>query len=210
MERLGSIAAEQWGMVTAAQARRADVSRVDLGRLVADGSVVPVDDSARVYRIAGAPVDPDLDGVRAAWLQLGGGQSWDERIASPDAVVSHRSAAHVRDLGDLIPQAHELYVPRRRRLRRQDLRLHVRPNIRAATWSVYDGLPVSTVAETIRDLAAAHEDESAIAQVVTDAISRGLIDQEGVTSALGALHDAYGHASPDEFVATLTHAGDAA
>lgn len=209
MATLSSIAAEQWGMVTAPQARRAEVSRVDLGRLVADGSIVPVDDAARVYRIAGAPEDPDLDGVRAAWLQLGAGRSWDERIASPDAIVSHRSAAHVRDLGDLIPQAHEFYVDRRRRLRRRDLRLHVRPALPSAAWSVYGGLPVSTVAATIRDLAAAREDESAIAQIVTDAIARGLIDQDGVARSVSGLHPAYGHASPREFAATLTHRGGA-
>lgn len=46
-------------------------ARVDVARLIADGALEPVDGAARVYRLAGAPPDPELDGIRAVWLQLG-------------------------------------------------------------------------------------------------------------------------------------------
>src|SRR5680860_190306 len=105
MALLSGPAGEQWGMVTAGQARRLGVSRVDLNRLHSDGSLAAVDGAARVYRLVGAPEDPDLDPVRAAWLQLGGARTWAERIGDVDALVSHHSAAHVRGLGDLIPRA---------------------------------------------------------------------------------------------------------
>jgi hypothetical protein len=82
-------------MVTAGQARRLGVSRQDLSRLVADGTLAVAGSAARVYRLTGAPEDPDLDPLRAAWLQLGGAKSWHERIVVPDLVVSHRSAAHL-------------------------------------------------------------------------------------------------------------------
>src|SRR5680860_301877 len=88
MSLLSSTTGEQWGMVTAGQARRLGVSRVDLNRLVGDGTLEPTPGSARVYRLTGAPEDPDLDPLRAAWLQLGGPKTWEERIADPDAVVS--------------------------------------------------------------------------------------------------------------------------
>lgn len=114
MSLLSSTTGKQWGMVTAGQARRLGVSRVDLNRLSGDGTLEPMPGAARVYRLTGAPEDPDLDPLRAAWLQLGGSKTWEERIVDPDAVVSHRSAAHVRGLGDLIPLAHEFYVPTRR------------------------------------------------------------------------------------------------
>jgi hypothetical protein len=33
-----------------------------------------------VYRLTGVPEDPDQDPVRAAWLQLGKGRLWEERV----------------------------------------------------------------------------------------------------------------------------------
>jgi hypothetical protein len=100
---ISAIASEQWGMITAGQARRAGISRQDLNRLVNDGTLDIADQAARVYRLTGAPEDPDLDPLRAAWLQLGNSRSWQERTATPDVIISHRSAAHLRGLGDLIP-----------------------------------------------------------------------------------------------------------
>src|ERR1039458_8848695 len=55
---LSVLTAEQWGMVTAAQARWLGVSRVDIGRLLADGALELVEGAARVYRLAGWPPDP--------------------------------------------------------------------------------------------------------------------------------------------------------
>ena len=107
MASLSPVASDQWGMLTAAHARRLGVSRVDLNRLVKDGTLECIPGAARVYRLTGVPEDPDQDPVRAAWLQLGKGRLWEERIRDVDAVVSHRSAAHVRSLGDLIPRVHE-------------------------------------------------------------------------------------------------------
>lgn len=203
MALLSPWASEQWGMVTAAQARRLDVSRVDLNRLVDDHILEQVTGAARVYRLSGAPEDPELDGVRAAWLQLGGPLSWEERIAAPDAVVSRRSAAHVRNLGDLIPREHDFYVTHRRRPRRDDLSLRVRAVIRPEAWEVSRGLPVSTVRVIIHDLLHDREDESAVAQVVADALRDGLIDLGGVAEAADAHAEAYGHATTADFVATL-------
>lgn len=203
MARLSPWAAEQWGMATAAQARRLGVSRVDLNRLVDDGTLELVTGAARVYRLTGTPEDPELDGIRAAWLQLGGPRSWEERMAAPDAVVSHRSAAHVRSLGDLIPHQHHFYVTSRRRLRRADLLLRVRAEIPADTWEISGGLPVSTVIMIIRDLLHDHEDESAVAQVVADALRDGLIDARGVAEAAREHAQTYGYATTSDLVAAL-------
>ena len=168
MASLSPVVSDQWGMLTAAHARRLGVSRVDLNRLVEDGTFEPVSGAARVYRLTGVPDDPDQDPVRAAWLQLGRGRLWEERVRDVDAVVSHRSAAHVRSLGDLIPRVHEFYVPTRVRLRRTDLRLRVQPRIARSDWSLSGGLPVCTIEKIVADLLAGHEDESAVAQIVRD------------------------------------------
>lgn len=205
MASLSRVASDQWGMLTAAQARRLGVSRVDLSRLVKDGTVEPVPGAARVYRLTGVPEDPDQDPVRAAWLQLGQGRLWDERVRDGDAVVSHRSAAHVRNLGDLIPRVHEFYVPTRVRLRRLDLRLRVRPGIRPSDWSLSGGLPVCTIEKIVADLLGDHEDESAVAQIVQDGLHEGLLGRDDELEQVVARYGIdYGYRSSTDFVTVLS------
>jgi len=203
MASLSRVASDQWGMLAAAHARRLGVSRVDLNRLVQDGTLEPVIGAARVYRLTGVPEDPDQDPVRAAWLQLGKGRLWEERVRDVDAVVSHRSAAHVRSLGDLIPRVHEFYVPTRVRLRRTDLRLRVRPKIASIDWDLSGGLPVCTIEKIVADLLADHEDESAVAQIVRDGIRDGLFGREELERATAKHGADYGYRSTTEFAAIL-------
>jgi hypothetical protein len=204
MASLSPVASDQWGMLTAAQARRLGVSRVDLNRLVKDGTIEPVHGAARVYRLTGVPEDPDQDPVRAAWLQLGQGRLWDERVRDADAVVSHRSAAHVRNLGDLIPRAQEFYVSTRVRLRRTDLRLRVRPGMGRSDWSLSAGLPVCTIEKIVADLLGDHEDESAVAQIVQDGIREGLLGRDELEQVVARYGIDYGYRSSTDFVTVLS------
>ena len=191
-------------MVSAGQARRLGVSRVDLNRLVDDETLEVMPGAARVYRLTGAPADPDQDPLRAAWLQLGGAKTWEERIAKPDAVVSHRSAAHARGLGDLIPNEHEFYVPARRRPRREDVRLRVCSSLDSGSWTVWSGLPVCTIEEIVGDLLHDHEDESAVAQIVRDARRDGLLDDAGLQRVAQGHARGYGHTTTTQLMAALT------
>lgn len=203
MASLSPSASEQWGMVTAAQARRLGISRVDLNRLVGDGTLEVVAGAARVYRLTGAPEDPDVDPLRAAWLQLGGSRTWEERGRNVDAVVSHRSAAQARGLGDLIPRMHDFYVPVRRRPRRGDVKLRVRAGLASVKWSMWAGLPVCTIEKIVADLVAEHEDESAVAQVSRDALRDGLLTREELQRAVADHARDYGHATAEAMVAVL-------
>ncbi|MDQ1539181.1 MAG: hypothetical protein QOE58_3574 [Actinomycetota bacterium] len=204
MASLSAVASDQWGMLTAAQARRVGVSRVDVNRLVKDGTLEPVPGAARVYRLTGVPEDPDQDAVRAAWLQLGQARLWDERVRDGDAIVSHRSAAHVRNLGGLIPRVHEFYVPTRVRLRRTDLRLSIRPGIARSDWSLSGGLPVCTIEKMVADLLADHEDESAVAQIVQDGIREGLFGRDELEQVVARYGIDYGYRSSTDFVKVLS------
>ena len=200
---LSGFTAEQWGMVTAAQARSVGVSRVDVARLISDGALEPVDRAARVYRLVGAPPDPDLDGIRAAWLQLGDALPGSARLRAPDAVVAGRSATVVLGLGDLLPSSFEFIVDRRRQLRRTDVRLRVRIHLPRRDWTVADGLPVVTVSRIVADLLSVDEDGSAVARVCQDAVRRDLLDR-AVLEVVVADHAArYGAASSTGFVADL-------
>jgi hypothetical protein len=200
---ISSVTSEQWGMITAGQARLLGVSRQDLNRLVNDGTLAKDDHAARVYRLTGAPEDPDLDPLRAAWLQLGGAKAWHERIAAPDVVISHRSAAHLRGLGDLIPYEHEFYAITRLRPRRDDIKLRVRPQLDPESWEVWGGLPVRTVPAIIDDLLSDHEDESSVAQVVRDALDRGLLRRETLRAVIEPYAAAHGRSDPEEFLRVL-------
>lgn len=191
-------------MITTAQARRAGVSAVDLNRLVHDGILEPAPGAARVYRLTGAPEDLDLDALRAAWLQLGDALWWHERMRTIDAVVSHRSAARLRELGDLIPTEHELYVDRRRQIRRHDLRLRARRDLAQIPWEAVDGLPCTTVTRLIDDLLTDREDESAIAQICHDALRDGHLTPEQLQPITARHARHYGRASGAELAAALT------
>ena len=204
---ISPVATEQWGMITAGQARRLGVSRQDLNRLVDDGTLAVADQATRVYRLTGAPEDPGLDPLRAAWLQLGGAQSWHERTTAPNLVISHRSAAHLRGLGDLIPYDHEFYATTRLRPRRNDIKLRVRSQIAPDSWEIWGGLPTHTVSAIIDDLLSDGEDESAVAQVVRDALTLGLLRDEALTAIVAPYAVAYGHTDPDEFAQVLTGKG---
>jgi hypothetical protein len=210
-EALGSLSAftsEQWGMVTAAQARSLGVSRVHIARLVGDGVLEPVAGAVRVYRLVGAPPDPDREPVRAAWLQLGDERPGSGRLRAPDAVVAGRSAALVLDLGDLSAPVHDFYVIRRRQVRRQDVRLRVRKaGLPSSQWAVVEGLPVCSVAQLVHDLLAAHEDGSAVARICQDAEAAGKLDLGELDLTVGAHHAVYGRPSPAVFAADLLNRG---
>lgn len=193
-------------MVTAEQARGLGVSRVDLSRLLGDGALERVAGAARVYRLAGSPPDPELDGLRAAWVQLGDGRPASMRLRRPDAVVSHRSAAMALGLGDLLADVHEFYVTRRRQPRRTDLRLRVRSSLPAVDWQIVDGLPVCAPARIVSDLLADREDESAVARICQDALQADLLNPDVLERVAETHAEAYGHGSGRAFAATLAGA----
>lgn len=201
MGRLGELAQAQWGLVTARQGRAADVSRLSVNRLVTDGALERI--APGVYRVVGAPPDPDLDGLRAAWLQLNPAPVTEERRRQPDAVVSHRSAAVTLGLGDLLPEAHEFYVTVRRQLRRADVRTRLRQALPRSEWRVVNGLPVTTAARTVADLLADREDESAVSRVVQDALCANLLSRAELESRVSGHARAYGASSVREFVDSL-------
>lgn len=155
------------------------------------------------FRLVGGPEDPDRDAARAVWLQLGRDRTWEERQNHPDAIASHRTAAHLRDLGDLIARRHEFYVTMRHRLARDDVQLRVRPPLPPREWAWWDGLPVTTPAQIVADLLADREDESAVAQICQDALRDGLLTHAQLLEAVSGHETAYGHGSGQHMAVTL-------
>lgn len=192
VEELARLAAEfaedQWGLVTRAQALAAGVPRATFARLVAAGALVRV--AHGVYRIAGGPDPGHLD-LRAAWLQLEPlTPAWQRVRSDHAAVVSHRSAAEVYGLGDLIADTHEFSVPVRTQTRRPDVRLYSRL-VPPGDRDVVQGLPVTRPHRMVADLLDRREDGSAVATIAVEALRRGLTTVERIAASVAPLARRY-------------------
>jgi predicted transcriptional regulator of viral defense system len=186
---LGDLAAEQWGLVTAAQATSLAVTSQALARFARQGVLERLVHG--VYRVAGSPPSP-LDDLRVAWLALDPARrSLDRLRDARPAVVSFRSAAVVHGLGDLAADTMEFTVSRRKQSRRPDVRIH-RGELGREDWTIVDGLPVTTALRTIQDLAAARIDGGHLASVVRDALTLQLVDDGQVAKVLRPHAHQYG------------------
>lgn len=195
---LTELAAGQWGLVTAAQAEQAGISRMQLTRLV-DAGVL--DRVAHGVYATPAVLGDELLGLRTAWIALQPRRSVVDRLADPlgAGVVSHASAARLHDLGDLLADEHELTLPSRFQSTRPGVRVH-RGVLAPQEITVVSGLPVTTAARTIVDLLTAGHDFEHIGQVAADAVRNGSTDGRALVHALEPV--ARRHHAPD--AATLT------
>lgn len=186
---LADLAAEQWGLVTTAQARSLGVSPQAVARLANQGALERM--MHGVYRVTGAPPSP-LDDLRAAWLALDPARRARERLLDDaPAVVSHRSAAVIHELGDLEADQYEFTSGERKQTRRPDIRIH-RGQVRKEEWIAIDGLPVTSVVRTVADLAAARVDGGHLASVVRDALTRQQVDDQQLIDVLRHYAHHYG------------------
>jgi Transcriptional regulator, AbiEi antitoxin len=183
--RLGSLASDQWGLVTRRQAEKSGLSPATVARLSVPGGLLKRVTHG-VYLVAGAPVPEDL-ALRAAWLQLEPEVPVWERTPK-DGVISHRSAASLYRVGDLSADRHEFTLPERRQTRRRDVRLHTRP-LSGGDWIELRGLPVTRPSRIASDLLYDHEDPEAVSRIVADSL-RGISDYAGTFADSLAPHAA--------------------
>jgi hypothetical protein len=203
LQRIGSIAEDQWGLVTRRQAQKAGIPATTLERLTAAGSVLERV-AQGVYRFTGAP-PPDQIDLRAAWLQLAPEvPAWERTIR--DGVVSHRSAAALYGIGDLPADKHDFTLPQRRQSRRPDVRLHIR-ELQPSEWTKLRGLPVTRPSRIASDLLQDREDPEAVARLVVSphalrfglrkgdglALLRWLLDLVGDSDASRWMQEARAH-----------------
>ncbi|PQP22001.1 type IV toxin-antitoxin system AbiEi family antitoxin domain-containing protein [Rhodococcus opacus] len=194
--RVVALAAEQGGVVTSRQARAVtSVSVQQLKRMVDSGVLERLHHG--LYRLARMPEDGHLD-ERVAWLALDPDVVVWERLDQPvpTGVLSHRTAAGLLGLGDLDADVVELTAIRRIRLSLPGVVVN-RGVLSREDWQLVDGLPVTTPARTIGDLAAAGTDAGHLASVVRDALTRGLVTVEEVVAVLSPHAFDYGHRALD-------------
>jgi len=173
---LGGLAADQYGLITSAQAKDLGVDGVTLLRLREAALLENV--GRGVYRLPGAIMPSHLD-IRVAWLRLDPARpAWKrDGRGMKDGVVSHRSACLVHELGDIPAPKVELTVPGRLTTREPWVELHQHSGpLDPVDIAVVDGLPVTSVERTVVDLLEDGADAGHVGGVVADAEHRGLVD----------------------------------
>lgn len=200
LEELEMFGSSQWGLVTAAQAHSLGIERLWLSRMSVRGILQRIRHG--VYALPSAKYDR-LQDLRAAWLATDASVAAEDRLRSDDpVVVSHVSAAGVYQLGDLLAARHEFSSSARRQTTQKDLRFHrcAVPTL-DITW--VEGLPVTSIARTIGDLAANATDFDHLAAVVRDAVEDHHVSTDELAQRLFPHIDDYGAANGRELVHLL-------
>ncbi|SLH40834.1 type IV toxin-antitoxin system AbiEi family antitoxin domain-containing protein [Mycobacteroides abscessus] len=183
--RLRLIAAGQFGLFTAHQARALRVRRYELARATDAGQLWRAHHGVYAFTDESAHKHPYEDWA-AQWLALRPAADIGERRGSPDAVISHQSAAEILDLGTIV--SHDilhLSGPRRINVRSARVLAHRQPVGECdADWQLVEGLPVATAARVLEDLAAASVDGSHLGIAIEDALHRGLVELDELVARL--------------------------
>ena len=154
---------QQSGYFTAEQASEHGVSRQLLNHHVKQGRFERI--RRGLYRVRGFPTSQH-DDMREKWMAVG----------MDKAVLSHESALALLELSDNIPDRVHLLVPRRHRgLRRPPgVVLHTRPDDEKVATVWRDGMPLTTPARTLVDVAGELQPEQA-AMAARQALTLGLL-----------------------------------
>ncbi|PAY23564.1 hypothetical protein CEY15_08285 [Dietzia natronolimnaea] len=191
-EIVSDLAARQWGLLTAAQAREVGVSAVLLSRLVDRGVLLRVRHG--VYASASTPVTAVLE-VRAQWLALKPQALASDRGNSDDqdAVVSHETAAQLHGIGDVPSEAITFTTPDRRQTRQPGVQL-ITAALSPGEVIDMEGLPVTSVGRTVLDLARAGHEPGHLIDMLADALSQRLTTKDDLANPLAPVAEHFGTA----------------
>jgi predicted transcriptional regulator of viral defense system len=154
---------QQSGYFTTQQAREHGVSRQLLNHHLKQGRFEGV--RRGLYRVRGFPTSQH-DDIREKWMAVG----------AEKAIVSHESALALLELSDSIPDDVHLLDPRKHRgLRRPPgVVIHTRPDDESVGTVWRAGMPITTPARTLVDVAVDLQPEQA-AMAVQQALAQGLL-----------------------------------
>lgn len=202
------LAEEQGGLFTAAQARNAGARRPQLADLLHAGTIYRVQHG--IYRLTGTPPDP-WGHARAAWLALAPELTASDRLRDPEgpgAVISHRTAARMLNLGDIEADRIDLTTATPRTTRNPDVALHT-ANLTRDQWILQAGLPVTSPETTIADLTAIGTDLGHLATITRDAALRHDIDTPTLEGALDPHASTHGYTNGRQLLAHLVQTAGA-
>jgi predicted transcriptional regulator of viral defense system len=198
---LSAFTSAQWGMVTFRQAKGAGVDGVTLHRLEKAGHLDRIRHGVYAATIA---VVTEARQEQAAWLMLNAAEpAWKRSPLDPDGgVLSHESAARLHGLGELVDDRIVLTTPRRRTSRDPDVRFRIAGLLEDEVTTI-DGLPVTTVLRTIRDLMEQRVDGSHIAMIIQEAVETDRLRLDVLAEHIGPYALGYGVRRPGDGEALL-------
>lgn len=164
-QKLYQLAEQQAGFFSTRQARTAGLTRPLLSYYTKTGYLQRI--QRGIYRLSRFPEMPFAD-LFVAWLAAG-----------PRAVISHESALAVYDLSDVLPSEIHVTVPRTTSRRGKTMRMHTK-QLRKSEITQRGGLPVTTLARTLADLAVSGLGEEQIRLAISQALERGLITRKAL------------------------------
>jgi Transcriptional regulator, AbiEi antitoxin/Protein of unknown function (DUF559) len=185
---VGELARRQWGIVTREQLVERGMSTRGISDWVRDGRLHRLHRGIYAY-------GHDRLRVEGRWLAA-------VLACGPGAVLSHRSAARLWELRQNNSQLVDVTVPSRNgRIRRAGIRIHRSGRLAPEEVTVRNGIPVTTVARTLLDLADVLNPQ-ALRRAITEAEYRGLFD---LTSLIAVVQN-----NPGRRGAKLMRAAEAA
>lgn len=189
------LADRQFGLFTAAQARQNGLSNVELTQQLAAGELYEAERGVGVYAFTDNDTAFRFEQWAARWLALHPAADIDARRAAPDCIISHESAAVIRDLGSVV--ADGLYLTGPCPINKAPrVHTYVRDiGARGVEWDIVEGLPVAMPGRIVADLAAVRLDGSHQGTVIADIIHEGLLTIEEVGRRLDPYANSWG--APD-------------
>src|SRR6478609_8377750 len=181
---LARFAQGQWGMVTSAQAVEAGVSYMQLKRMTEAGLLEKAGQGVYLM-IGGQAAAARHRAVKVAWLRMDPAvPAWERPLLGANsAIVSHRSAAMLLQLGDLVVRDMEFTTPRRRTSRDHLVRL------RLGTLAPYE---VTWALRTLTDLLADGAEAGEAGGFLAEALDRRMLRVDTVIPELAGFAHRYG------------------
>ncbi|MCT1818191.1 type IV toxin-antitoxin system AbiEi family antitoxin domain-containing protein [Corynebacterium propinquum] len=182
IELTADLATQQWGLFTSAQARAKGIDAVTLNRLVNKSLLTRLRHG--IYAFAATLWTPELD-VRVQWLALDPATMAIDRIDGNDntTVVSHETAASLYGIGDLQNEKINFTTKKRRQTKQPEVIFHIAA-LSNTDITYLDGLPITTIPRTVRDLLASGHEPAHVTDIITAALQDGLISREDLSTQL--------------------------
>ncbi len=184
-ETVYSLAEDQMGYVTAAQAAAAGIARAHLVMMERRGALERV--SRGVYRLVHFPVSPLAQYMQATLWPYDRTGRVEERVRG---VLSHETALALHELSDVAPPKVHITVPAAYRVQRAIpayLIVH-RADLAPDEMTALEGMPIVTPERAIRDGIAAHLGPALLGQAIDDGLRSGRLTR-GVADQLRATLD---------------------
>jgi hypothetical protein len=184
MNWLRDLSRSQFGLVTTEQAHSHGITTTQLTVAAEEGRVWPVTDA--VWAVADAGDKHDFEDWAATWLTVNTTTPVRDRQLNPDALITHESAAVIRDLGTVNTYELTLTMPQPPNhpiSRTRFVKGLIGSN--GEDWTLVDGLPVASPARIIRDLAADSIDGSHLGTVIDDCLTRELLTVNDIATIIG-------------------------